>query len=214
MRILVTWFSCGRDAEVLKLSAASVIRHLEGDLILEVISDAKDPVGDVGEMATQQGVDHGYHLETLASIVAQITTWRTLIERHRPEVVLKIDSDVLLMRRYSPDAAAIEGQTENGKSLLGGAYSFPASALLQRYPGGAEEDEIRSWSGMSNLLEDRIITGMLAEEVPLKPMDHHLGFHPFSHDLAEEFTFIEFGRLGRCRNPLLDRETAMRRHLT
>ena len=214
MKILVTWFTCGRDAEALQLSAASVLRHVQGELVLAAIEDAKDPLpADMTWPGIRiPGVDHGTHLDTLDSIVNQFAVWQQLAEEHKPQVILKIDSDVLLMRHYRPSDCYVVGQRNgalNNWFLLGPAYSFPAFWKLP------DRDDVAKWiakNGIEVLLEDRIVSGMLAETCPILARPRHLGFHPFSHNLQEEFTFVEFGRLRRAgKDPLEARNREMQR---
>jgi hypothetical protein len=216
MKIVVTWFSCGRDAVALQLSADSVIRYLPGELVLVVVEDAKDPLPvDMNWPGIRlPGVDHGQNLNTLDSIANQFAVWMQLAREHRPKIILKIDSDVLMTRQYRPSDNFAVGQrggsTRNGNNwfLLGGAYSFPA---IWKLPDRAQVADWVDKNEIVDLLEDKIVSGMLAETCRLLSRQSHLGFHPFSHDLAESFTFVEFGRLSRVGKSFAKRDQEMLR---
>lgn len=209
MNTVVTWFTCGRDAGALCSSVASVAAHLEEDSVLVAVEDEKDllPSGccfDVEEII--QGADHGRHLDSLPSICAQVRIWLDLIERYSPDVILKIDSDVLLMSRLLPDLDVIEGQSGAAgidfKSVYGGAYTLPAKAITERFRSGKVTIEINEWIKEKKLwkpepLEDQVITGMVGEVCPMMRYDEFLGFHSYDSDesIMHGYQFIEFGRL-------------------
>jgi hypothetical protein len=216
--LAVIWFTCGRDAELLKLSTQSVQNRVP-DAKLYAYEDLKDPLPESFLWAgtRRTGGEHGNGLDSLKCIVRQIEAMQEVAEETGAEWLLKIDSDMLwLSTRRICDKLdgyyAVMGSDSMGaiagrwRYCSGGAYFVNAHALRLAFPPDESiEKKIRRMDMMTGFAwskrwhEDQVITtiipffsGMKRFGVPFG--EGGLQCYNFLAQESCHADFVEFGR--------------------